>query len=216
MKKYSDANLEHAKFLRKKYHYSFAKLQTITGIPATTIRNWCKNDYLGTRWDTLLSSNERKRNELKSSEISSINNSIFLNKNTAKIFAAIIYWCEGSKYPSTNKVDLTNSDPILLQLFIKLLREGFKLDESKFKIKLQIHSNQHIEQINNYWSELLNISKSQFIKPTITIAGGKKHRKVYMGTCTIRYSDYRIQLKLIGIYEQFGKLIITNKSGGVA
>lgn len=216
MKKYLDNELENARALRKKHHYSFAKLQLITGIPATTIRNWCKNDYLETRWDTLLSSNERKRNELKSSDISFINNGLSLDKNTLKIIAAIIYWCEGSKYPSTNKVDLTNSDPILLQLFIKLLRDNFRLDESKFRIKLQIHSNQNPELIKNYWSRLLNIPKSQFIKPTITASGGKKHRKVYMGTCTIRYSDYKIQLKLTGIYEQFGKLTIINKSGEVA
>jgi len=97
---------------------------------------------------------------------------------------------------------------MLLKLFIKLLRESFDINESKFRIKLQIHSTQNFNEIKKFWSKVLNIPTAQFIKPTITIANGKKHRKNYMGTCTIRYVDYRIQLQLIGIYEQFGKLII--------
>jgi hypothetical protein len=207
MKKYQDKELDKALSLRRKHRYSFAKLQNITGIPATTIRNWCKDDYLGTRWDTLLTSNENKRQEIKLSEIQSINKFKSLDKNLKKILASVIYWCEGSKYPSTNKVDLTNSDPLLLQIFITFLRDSFALDESKFRIKLQIHSSQDFNIIKEYWSKLLNIPTGQFIKPTITIAKGSKHRKNYMGTCTIRYSDYKIQLKLIGIYEYFGELI---------
>ncbi len=204
---YQDKEIEKAQKLRKKFHYSFVKLEQITGIPATTLRNWCKNEQVGTRWDTLLATNERRREKIKSSETKSITKLKLLDKNTKKILASIIYWCEGSKYPATNKVDLTNSDPSLLQTFIKLLRESFLLDESKFRARLQIHSSQDFSKIKEYWSKVLNIPVSQFMKPTITVANGKKHRKDYMGTCTIRYSDYKIQLKLIGIYEQFGKLI---------
>jgi len=204
---YQDKEIEKAQKLRHKYHYSFVKLAQITGIPATTLRNWCKEDQIRTRWDTLLTTNERQRKKIKSSEIKSITQPKLLDKNTKKILASIIYWCEGSKYPATNKVDLTNSDPLLLQTFIKFLRECFPLDESKFRAKLQIHSTQDFSKIKKYWSKLLSIPTSQFIKPTITVANGKKHRKEYMGTCTIRYSDYKIQLKLIGIYEQFGKIM---------
>lgn len=215
MKKYHDKELKKAQSLRKKHGYSFVKLQSITGIPATTIRNWCKDDFLGTRWDTLLTTNERKRNEIRFSETEVVKKFRPLNKDTTKILTSIMYWCEGSKYPATNKADFTNSDPLLLQTFIALLRKSFMLDESKFRIKLQIHSTHDFEIIKKYWSKLLNIPVSQFIKPTITTANGKKHRKEYMGTCTIRYSDYKIQLKLIGIYEQFGKTLLS-QSGGVA
>jgi len=204
---YQDKEIEKAQKLRNKYHYSFVKLAQITGIPATTLRNWCKNDQAVTRWDTLLTTNERQRKEIKSSEIESITKLKLLDTTTKMLLASMIYWCEGSKYPATNKVDLTNSDPLLLQTFIKFLRESFPLDESKFRAKLQIHSTQNFTKIKKYWSRLLDIPISQFMKPTITLANGKKHRKNYMGTCTIRYSDYRIQLKLIGIYEQFGKLM---------
>jgi len=208
MKKYQDEEIEKAKKLRNKHNYSFATLQKITGIPATTIRNWCKDDFLGTRWDTLLISNERKRQKIKLSEIKSVNSFKRINKKTAKILAAILYWCEGSKYPSTNKMDLTNSDPKLLKIFLKLLRTSFNLDESKFRVKLQIHDTHDFEKIKKYWSKILSIPQSQFMKPTITKPTGRKHRKEYFGTCTVRYHDYKLQLKLIGIYEEFAKNLL--------
>jgi len=205
MKKYQDSDIEKAKELRHKFKYSFAQLQKLTGIPATTIRNWCKNDFLGTRWDTLLITNERKRQELKLSEIKSVESFNKIDKETAKFLTAIMYWCEGSKYPSSNEVAFVNSDPNLLKVFINLLRLSFPLDKSKFRARLQIHTTHNPEDVTKYWSNILNIPMSQFLKPTVTKAKGGKHRKEYFGTCTLKYADFRIQLKLIGIYESFAK-----------
>lgn len=203
MKKYKDQDIDDAKELRKTEGYSFAELQNITGIPATTIRNWCKDDISGSRWDTLLLSNERKRQLLKSSEKSIVNELEHITQRQAKIYASLLYWCEGSKYPSENSIAFTNSDPTLTRLFIDLLRKSFLLDESKFRIHIQIHDTHDFNTIKQFWSELLSIPQKQILKPTITKANGGKHRKDYFGTCTIRYHDFRIQLKLIGIYEEF-------------
>lgn len=205
MKRYLDHEIEKARDLRKKERYSFAQLQRITGIPATTIRNWCRDDFLGTRWDTLLISNQRKRQELKASEKHIINALNTIDISYAKIFTALLYWCEGTKYPASNKIEFSNSDPFLLKLFITLLRKSFSLDESKIRIHLQIHDVHNFNEIKKYWSELLHVSQSQFIKPTITKLKGGKHRREYFGTCTIKYTDFRIQLKLIGIYEEFAR-----------
>ncbi len=201
MRKYLDEEIEKAIELRKSQGYSFAHLQRVTGIPATTIRNWCVDEYIGTRWDTLLRSNERKRQELRVSEIATLDTIKNIEVENAKILAAIIYGCEGSKYPATNKLELTNSDPNLLKVFIKLLRKSFILDEAKLRVHLQIHDIHDFKSVKSFWSDLLDIPKKQFIKPTITKVRGGKHRRIYHGTCSIRYHDYRLQLKVIGIYE---------------
>lgn len=205
MRKYRDEDIESARKLRQKEGYSFAHLQRLTGIPATTIRNWCRDDYIGTRWDTLLKTNERKRQAIKTLEKEIFASGVKLDKLNAKLFASLIYWCEGSKYPATNKVYLTNSDPELLRSFILLLRKGFDLDESKFRLHLQLHTTHSIPDMIDFWSRLLSVPISQFIKPTITKPNGGKHRREYFGTCTVRYLDYKIQLRLIGIYESLAK-----------
>jgi hypothetical protein len=205
MKRYRDYEIEKAKELRKKEGYSFAQLQRITGIPATTIRNWCADDIRGTKWDTLLITNQRKRQELKLSEINELDSLKKIDTVNAKLFISLLYWCEGTKYPASNKIEFVNSDPHLIHLFTNLLREAFPLDESKFRIHVQIHDVQNFTEIKNFWSQLLKIPISQFTKPTITKIKGGKHRKEYFGTCAIRYNDYRILLKIIGIYEEFSK-----------
>jgi hypothetical protein len=187
--------------VRKELRYSYAHLQRATGIPSSTIRNWCAADHVGTKWDTLINTNERVRQELKSSEVPVIKKVYNFTGEYAKLYSALIYWCEGSKYPASNAVTLVNSDPNLLRFFITLLRRAFTLDESKFKVHLQIHTTHSYVKTSRYWSKLLQIPVRQFIKPTTTSPKGKKHRVHYFGTCTLKYQDYRLLLKLMGIYE---------------
>jgi hypothetical protein len=205
MKKYQDEEILNAKRLRQQFHYSFAELQRLTGIPATTIRHWCGNENHGTKWETLLISNERKRHAIRNSEIDVVTEFKDTTPKLAKMYTSLLYWCEGSKYPSTNKVCFTNSDPQLMQLFIILFRKAFPLDEKKLRAHVQMHTNHNIKDIHMYWSNLLDIPTTQFIKPTITEKKYGKHRSNYLGTCTIRYPDFRVLLKLMGIYESFFK-----------
>lgn len=62
------------------------------------------------------------------------------NKQTARILVSLLYWCEGSKYPSSTVVTFSNSDRRLIIMFLQLLRHGFKLDEQKLRVHLQLHS----------------------------------------------------------------------------
>lgn len=50
-------------------------------------------------------------------------------------------------------VSLTNSDPGLVLAFVKLLRAGYKLDESKWRVHLQIHDDQDFGALVDYWSK---------------------------------------------------------------
>ncbi|MDO8451456.1 MAG: hypothetical protein Q7S76_01160 [bacterium] len=209
MKKYSDEEINKALYLRKKERYSFAHLQKITGIPATTIRNWCGTNLKGSKWDTLLATNQRTRDALRLLDSPSVAVLESLQKDYAKIFVALLYWCEGAKYPSSNAVAFVNSDVGLVKIFVLLFRHAFVIEESKFRVYLQIHSNQDFKELKTYWSRQLTISEKQFMKPTVTNPNGRKHRIAYLGTCTVKYHDYRLLLRLMGIYEAFTKKIDT-------
>jgi hypothetical protein len=125
------------------------------------------------------------------------------NKDMNKLICAVLYGCEGAKYPASNKIAFTNSDDQLICTFVNLIRRSFVLDESKWRVHLQIHTDQDYPELIKFWSSLLKIDSNKFIKPTITSPNGKKHRNIYKGTCTVRYYDYRLQLKLIGIFGEF-------------
>ncbi|MBP9670609.1 hypothetical protein KBD75_04390 [Candidatus Woesebacteria bacterium] len=132
-----------------------------------------------------------------------------IDRNSAKILLSLLYWCEGCKYPGTNKVEFVCSDEKMQVTFIKLMRVAFKneLDETKFRVMLQLHTTHNIDTQINYWSKLLDIPKTQFIKPHLTIKTGSRYRSVYNGTCNLRYFDYRLLLRIMGTYSQVSSQI---------
>ncbi len=210
MRRHTEQEIIKTKALRIKNKYSYAYIAKLTGIPQTTIGHWFREDEHLPRGESILLSNIKRREKIKKSEIKSLNSLSKINTVLARVLSAIIYWCEGSKYPSSNTLTIVNSDPELIFTFIWLLRKAFKLDESKFSVHLQIHTTHSFYEMRKYWSELLKIKSSQFMKPTITSPNGKKHRSLYNGTCTVKYHDYKLQLKLMGIYESFAKKIRSN------
>jgi len=180
---------------------SYSEIARKLRVHNSLIAIWC-HGLAGTRWKTLIQRNETKRKLILDSE-KQILDKIRFDKENARLFSGILFGCEGSKYPASKGVMLANSDPGLILAFANLMRIAFDLDESKWRVHLQIHSDQNHAKLVKYWSSLLRIPARLFFKPTITSPKGKKHRNVYYGTCTLKYYDYKIQLKLIGIFEEF-------------
>jgi len=133
-----------------------------------------------------------------------------VNQNSAKILLALLYWCEGCKYPGTNKIEFVCSDEKMQATFIKLMRIAFdgELNETKFRVMLQLHTTHNINKQIAYWSKLLNIPKAQFIKPHLTVKKNSRYRPTYNGTCNLRYFDYKLVLRIMGIYNQISQKII--------
>lgn len=206
MKRYSEDLIEKARKLRTEEKLSYREIGRRINVSSNTIGNWLQGP-VGNKWDTLVINNERKRDKFRKSELSVVPDFNLIDKKQAKFLAALLYGCEGSKYPSHKGVAFANSDPNLVVAFLKLLRKSFLLKENRLSVHLQIHSHHDFKTLKRYWSELLEIPEINFIKPTITTPKGGKHRKKYQGTCTLKYGDYRIQLKLLGIFEAFIKKV---------
>ncbi len=206
---HSEKTVQKARELREK-HLSYKEIGKKLGIPSSTIRRWCFGIKAGKgislseirrnkriRWEII----DEERKFLKNFDIKKI------DKHQAELLASILYWCEGSKYPGETRTCFTSSDERMIKVFIFLLRKGFKIDEEKFRVHLQIHKTQDLENLREYWSGLLGIAESQFIKPTVTAPTGNRHRRGYRGACTLRYNDYRILLKLTTLYGKLSLMI---------
>lgn len=208
MKRYQEDFIKKIKGIRQKEKLSFRELGNQFNIPNSTIRNWCYILPINKR-EVLAVRNEKIRKELKDSENLVIPKKF--SQKQAKFLTAVLYGCEGAKYPSSSNASFVNSDPGLVLSFLTLLRKSFDLDEKKFSIYLQIHTTHDYKKIKKFWANFLDLPENCFMKPTIREPRGKKHRNNYMGTCTLRYRDYRIQLKLLGIFEKFIKKLANNK-----
>jgi hypothetical protein len=145
---------------------------------------------------------ELKKYLIKKQAVESINN-INLNKDIKKLLCSFLYWGEGSK--NTNSLIFTNSDPLMIKLYLKLLRESFKLDERKFRGLVHIHEYHNEVMIKNYWAKITNIPLNQFSKSYLKPHTSKNIRDGYKGTISISYYDYKIALELSFVYNWFAE-----------
>ena len=121
-----------------------------------------------------------------------------------RLLAAILYWCEGEK-GNGSMIAFTNSDPSMVALFIKALRNGFNLGMQKFRALLHIHEYHDRDSQRAYWSEITGIPENQFYKEYIKPHTGKRKHENYPGCISIRYYDSRIARKLKALYHTLAK-----------
>lgn len=109
-----------------------------------------------------------------------------LVKNPLFLAGLMLYWAEGTKSDTREKVSFSNSDPAMIKFMMKWFRKICKVSEERFRIGLHIHTLHCRKDVENYWSKITNIPMEQFhktqIKPT-----SLRHRKnkLYNGTCAI-------------------------------
>lgn len=186
---------------RRKQNISLRKLEEEFGVPNTTISRWVRDIYSDE--PNFLKAREKEL-EYKSRFWHGVRR-LRVDKSGARIFASLLYWCEGSKYPASNQLAFSNSDAAMVKSFLELLRKGFAIDESKLRIHLQLHTTHDVKEVTKLWSNLLNVEKKKFYKPTLTKPTKNMKRRNYVGTCTIKYFDVKLLLQLTGIFEEFSR-----------
>lgn len=132
---------------------------------------------------------------------------VSLNKRIAFLIASVAYECEGGK-SNYGVLEFTNSDPILIKIFLLSLRQSFNLDESKFRVVMHLHSyhNESVEKV--FWSKVTSIPHSKFLKTTQKEESGLNKKEGYRGCVQIKYFDVRIKRTLLA-----SKSILANKMG---
>lgn len=122
----------------------------------------------------------------------------------SRMYCSLLYWCEGGK-GYRESVRFINSDPILIKVFIKLFRESFDLDESKFRIMMHLHGYHNERKQKEFWSNITKIPKKQFIKTFHKQNTKKRIREGYPGCIAVYYHDCKIARELKALYKVFSE-----------
>ncbi|MDD2753221.1 MAG: hypothetical protein PHT44_01265 [Candidatus Portnoybacteria bacterium] len=189
-----------------------------TKIPKSTLSYWCRGldlpmgyqqrieDYnkfnLKKAQEAALISNKARREiYLKKIDKQNLHLIESLNdKDTVKIALAILYAAEGSK-STRSSIMLGNSSPSIINLFLRLLRSCYTIDESKFRCTLQCRADQNIQKLEEFWSDITKIPLTQFYKAQIDPRTIDKPSKKpdYKGVCRIDYFSGEIFLDLTSV-----------------
>lgn len=129
-----------------------------------------------------------------------------MTNNQLEISGVLLFKCEGLKlrkdkrYPKANvfqyAIEFTNSDPILIKLFLRFLREILEIEENKLKCEIFIYDDLNKLNLEQYWSEITNITKDRFHKTIILKAKNSKYKPNPRGTCKLRYFSKQKFLEL--------------------
>jgi len=127
-----------------------------------------------------------------------------------KLLLSILYLGEGAKYGRSSTLTLGSSNPLIIKLYLKLLKKSFTIDNSKFRVRIQCRFDQNIKKLEKYWKETTAIEKKQFYPTYIDkrTKGKPTLKKDYKGVCTIHYFDKKIQLELIYLADAIIEKII--------
>lgn len=122
-----------------------------------------------------------------------------IRRITSEIILAMLYWGEGFKGNENSKMttlDFANSDPEMIEVYMKAFRNTYEFEEKKLRVLLYCYSNQDIPRLINFWSKLTRIPKGQFSKPYVRTDSRVNARVMKYGLIHIRYSDKKLLLEI--------------------
>lgn len=110
----------------------------------------------------------RKLKEQARSEIK------YITKRDLWMIGIALYWAEGSKEKENNgivrgsRVDLGNSDPELVKIFLKWLLIICKIPKSEIRFRIYLHetSRHRLNEVREYWRDVTGFKERNFQKVT--------------------------------------------------
>lgn len=127
-----------------------------------------------------------------------------------KTAGIMLYWAEGCRANPVKRmwtIDFANSNPRMIEVFLKFLRQICGIEEKRLRVYLYCYSNQNIEAIKKYWQKITNIPAAQFTKPYIRNDFLlEKSGKMKYGLVHIRYCDKKLLLQIEEWIENYVKM----------
>ena len=116
----------------------------------------------------------------------------------------MLYWAEGAK--RKNSVYFVNSDPHMLLLFVRFLREEFDLPDEEMSITIHCHYDELIEQrrIEQNWLDLLCLPVTCLRKSQVKKGSDTRKNILVNGVCGLRVNSTELTHHIYGAIQEYG------------
>ena len=209
---------------------SYDEIKKLSGVPKSTQSGWFKNLDLPPVIQRILEKKgrvareqfiefNRHRTQRIKTENQKIKEDAFeevnsLSKYELMLIGATLYWAEGYKIEiqkGTPGICFANSDPHMVALFLRFLREIIQISEEKFRVSIHIHPNIEAQPTIKFWAKVTNIPQERFrITRQISRASKRKRPRNSLpyGTLDLRVNNRRncfhVQGLINGLKHQSG------------
>src|SRR5258708_3435741 len=103
-----------------------------------------------------------------------------------------LYIGEGKKRDEC-EVAVANTDPQVIRVFLRFLREICRVDESKLRAWINIFNDVDLARAKLYWEDVTRLPRTQFYKAIVrTSRGGTYTNKSEYGTLTVSIANTKL------------------------
>ncbi|OGM91805.1 hypothetical protein A2755_00430 [Candidatus Wolfebacteria bacterium RIFCSPHIGHO2_01_FULL_48_22] len=127
-----------------------------------------------------------------------------LKRSELFLLGVALYWGEGAKIRekmNCYRLEISNTDPNLIKLFLRFIREVLNVDEGKIRAGIQIHKNIGESEVRRFWAEKTKLrADSFFITNQASSASRFKRPKNFLphGTAVVRVNGRQLAYKMKG------------------
>ena len=203
---------------------SFKQIAQTLDVSKSSVSAWVRN--VAVPKEAFSNINEQRRlgreqsRKTRLSNIAKINDEINarcreeiipLSNRDLWIAGVMLYAGEGFKSSSVSnqRVEIVNSNPEILRIFINFLIKVCLVSKEKIRVRLMLYEDISPEEAREFWSSELGIATNQFCKPFIKRSYRDvpyRHlRRSKYGTAHVNLYDIKVYKKIIGwlkaIYE---------------
>ncbi|MEK7634922.1 MAG: hypothetical protein AAB446_00600 [Patescibacteria group bacterium] len=230
-KRYPPILKEKAKSLRLQGK-SYTEIMSVLNLKSKgTVSYWLKDIILTKEATKLLKKNSelayrrglykankdrQKKTKLENLESFSLGQSKIhhINSYDLTILGATLYWGEGTKAePKTTSYRMlafTNSDPLMISIFMKFLREIVFVPENKICGGIHIYPSINRNAAKKFWSKVTKISKEKFYIVE-QISGASKGKRpinsLPFGTAVIKVYGRKYFYIIKGMIDKITKIV---------
>ena len=140
-----------------------------------------------------------------------LNTTLTAEQEKLKLAGVMLYWGEGSK--KGNTVAFANSDPIMVALFSRFLKEVCGINILRLHVTLHLYEDLDDIKLKKFWSKIIGLSQKQFYKSHVhhNTKGSYKKKSKY-GTVSLQYSDTRLLRLILRWISEYSTLGVRQRS----
>jgi hypothetical protein len=116
----------------------------------------------------------------------------------------MLYWAEGAK--DRSQLYFVNSDPNMMMLFVRFLREELGVTDEALHIRIHCHTNEREEmrRVEQYWISLLRLMPTSLGKTMHKRGSDIVHNTLPNGICGVRVHSTELVQHIFGAIQEYG------------